>query len=78
MLLALKGKLSLSDDDISIIHKKPNSPWQDVILALVNMGYEKKAVEELVERLSEKADKNQSKKEQEDWLFRQAIVELAN
>ena len=42
MLLALKGKLSLFDEDISIIHKKPNSPWQDVILALVNMGYEKK------------------------------------
>ena len=78
MLLALKGKLLLSVEDISIIQKKAESPWKDVVLALINMGYEKKAVEEHIEKLSEQMDMNLSKKEQEDWLFRQSIVELAN
>ncbi|MBO7485341.1 MAG: Holliday junction branch migration protein RuvA [Spirochaetaceae bacterium] len=78
MLLALKGKLSLSDDSVAVVHKKAISPWQDVVLALVNMGYEKHAVEELVEKLSQNMDAGLTKKEQEDRIFRQAIVELAN
>ena len=42
------------------------------------MGYDKRDVEPVVARLSAEIDTNLSRKEQEDALFRRAIVELAN
>ena len=77
MLLALKGKLSIQEDTVRV-PVKALSPWQDVMTALCSMGYDKRDVEPLIARLSAEIDTNLSRKEQEDALFRRAIVELAN
>ena len=77
MLLALKGKLTIQEDIVRVPAKNL-SPWQDVMNALCNMGYDKRDVEPLIIRLSTEIDANLSRKEQEDMLFRRAIVELAN
>ncbi len=84
MLLQLKGKLTLSD---GVSGSAPSvssakSPYDDVIGALVNMGYERKNVEQTVSRLVAELEKDggftalgQSAKE--DSLFRKALVEMA-
>ena len=77
MLLALKGKLSIQEDTVRV-PVKALSPWQDVTTALCSMGYDKRDVEPVVARLSAEIDTDLSRKEQEDALFRRAIVELAN
>ncbi len=81
MLLALKGKLTVSES-VTTIRVPNNSPYADVISSLVSMGYDKKLVEQKIAELSEVlisdssfAEKNQ--KDKEDMLFRRAIVELA-
>ena len=81
MLLALKGKLTVSES-VTTIRVPTNSPYADVISSLVSMGYDKKLVEQKIAELSEVlisdssfAEKNQ--KDKEDILFRRAIVELA-
>ncbi len=81
MMLALKGKLSLSDDYKSS-SSSPSSPYDDAVMSLVSMGYDKNLAKakiiELAEKLSSESDfvkKNQ--KDREDHLFRLAIVELS-
>ncbi len=81
MILALKGKLKLSEQNSTIIKLSKNSLFVDVINSLVAMGYDKKSVEQkiaqLIEVLSqEKEFSSKSQKEQEDMIFRRAIVEL--
>jgi Holliday junction DNA helicase RuvA len=54
MMLTLKGKLSLdSADNIKNITSNNTvlSPWVDVVQALVNMGYDKRSSEEVIEKL---------------------------
>lgn len=81
MLLALKGKLSLSST-VRVVDLGKNAEFSDVIVSLSSMGYDKKLVEQKVLQLVEvlKGDKDfasKSQKEKEDILFRRAIVELA-
>lgn len=81
MLLALKGKLSLSST-VRVVDLGKNSEFSDVIDSLSSMGYDKKLVEQKVLQLVEvlKGDKDfasKSQKEKEDILFRRVIVELA-
>ena len=81
MLLALKGKLSLSST-VRVVDLGKNAEFSDVIASLSSMGYDKKLVEQKVLQLVEvlKGDKDfasKSQKEKEDILFRRAIVELA-
>ena len=81
MLLALKGKLSLSSA-VRVVDLGKNAEFSDVIDSLSSMGYDKKLVEQKVLQLVEvlKGDKDfasKSQKEKEDILFRRAIVELA-
>ena len=81
MLLALKGKLSLSST-VRVVGLGKNAEFSDVIDSLSSMGYDKKLVEQKVLQLVEvlKGDKDfasKSQKEKEDILFRRAIVELA-
>ena len=81
MLLALKGKLSLSST-VRVVDLGKNAEFSDVIDSLSSMGYDKKLVEQKVLQLVEvlKGDKDfasKSQKEKEDILFRRAIVELA-
>ncbi len=81
MMLALKGKLKLSETNSSIILQSA-SPYSDVVSSLVSMGYDKRLVEQKVSQLAESlasqadfADKTQ--KDREDLIFRRAIVELS-
>ncbi len=81
MMLALKGKLKISETT-SVIRLPSSSPFVDLINSLTSMGYEKRQVEakvaQLVEVLSSDKDfAGKSQKEQEEILFRRAIVELA-
>ena len=81
MMLALKGKLSLEDNQ-SVIKISSNAPFSDVVNSLAAMGYDKKAVEqkiaEILDLLStDKSFAGKTQKEKEDILFRRAIVELA-
>lgn len=81
MLLALKGKLSLTADTPAYVVSRPVSPWEDVIVALVNMGYDKRTCEETVARISASLSSEQNSGKDraalEELLFRRAIVELA-
>ncbi len=81
MMLALKGKLKLSESNSSI-NIQSATPYSDVVASLVSMGYDKRLVEQKVSQLAETissqpdfASKNQ--KDREDLIFRRAIVELA-
>ena len=79
MMLTLKGKLTLQNDETTVKLPKA-SPYSDVIDSLVSMGYDRKLTEQKIAQLSaqfnaELNSKNQ--KEREEFLFRTAIVELA-
>ena len=79
MMLALKGKLTLSQERETVRIPKA-SIFADVIASLVSMGYDRKTVEQKIAELSVQMEaqlNNKSQKEKEDMLFRKAIVELA-
>jgi len=81
MMLALKGKLSISENT-KVVRLAVNSPYSDVIASLVSMGYDKKLVEQKIGDLaaslsSDSSFEGKSQKEKEDAIFRRAIVELA-
>ncbi|MCR5620280.1 MAG: Holliday junction branch migration protein RuvA [Treponema sp.] len=84
MLLQLKGKLTLSEDGGggSRSPQGAKSPYADVVGALANMGYDRRAAEQMVASLAQQmegdaafASMGQSQKE--DALFRKALVEMA-
>ena len=82
MMLTLKGKLKISEENSSVIRFSASSPYSDVVTSLVSMGYDKRLVEQkvcqLVEALINEPDfAGKSQKEREDILFRRIIVELA-
>lgn len=80
MMLALKGKLTLSSNNNSSFKPNISNPFQDVILSLVTMGYDKKLAEEKVSELlsaSENDLAGKSQKEKEDYIFRKAIMALS-
>ncbi len=84
MMLALKGKLHLDDGSPSSKNSSKasvSSPWDDVVMALVNMGYEKKQCEQTISKLLDdlKTDEDfnaKNRQGQEEVLFRRAIVDL--
>lgn len=81
MMLALKGKLKISENT-SVIRVSSVSPYSDVVNSLVTMGYDKRQVEQkvaqILEEFNSSSDFNKkSQKEREDLIFRRAIVELA-
>ena len=80
MLLQLKGKLSLENN--ATPSKKESEPYEDVVIALVDMGYERKKAEETVSRIASELEKDSAfvssnATEKEDTMFRKAIVELS-
>ena len=82
MLLQLKGKLTLPEAGGEGPSADASSPYAAVILALVDMGYERRNVETVVSRLAEELSKDESFASQgqaakEDSLFRKALVEMA-
>lgn len=82
IILALRDTLVFTQDAAlpqNVVSGNSNK-YQDVIQALVEMGYEKKRVLETVAQLlkdneSSLADKSQSAVE--EWIFRSAIVKLS-
>lgn len=79
MMLALKGKLSLSQDSHTVQIPK-QTPFGDLILSLTSMGYDKKAVEQTVYEISSSLEtelSGKSQKEKEDFIFRKAIIALS-
>ncbi|MBQ0166994.1 MAG: Holliday junction branch migration protein RuvA [Treponema sp.] len=83
MMLTLKGKLTLLDEDgavIQVVRTKAQSPWADVINGLVDMGYDRTKCEQIVERVASEIkdpDHKMSQALKEDKIFRTALVELA-
>ena len=82
MMLTLKGKLKISEENSSVIRLSSASPYSDVVTSLASMGYDKRLVEQkvaqLIEVLTNEPDfAGKSQKEREDILFRRVIVELA-
>ncbi len=81
MLLALKGKLSVHEENSSSAIKK-NSDYSDVENSLVAMGYERLLVQQkislIVEALlNDEKFTSMNQKEKEETIFRRAIVEMA-
>ena len=81
MILALRNVLVLEDDKVSKSDQRSakKSPWSDIIQALVDMGYERRAVEQVLDTLvaqeSEKLE-TLSHHDSEELLFRSAIKAL--
>ncbi len=82
MILALRNVLVLDDDKSptpSSSKRAALREWGDILDALVEMGYDRRKVEEIVERLvTEKQDKlaGLSHHETEEFIFRSAIIAL--
>lgn len=81
MLLSLKGKLNL-DNDIPVKASKKTSPYEDVIVSLSSMGYDRRDCEAALDNLVKELEKDPEftkllPTQREDTLFRRAIVELA-
>lgn len=81
MLLQLKGKLKF-DEKSSNLSQKVSLPYEAVLDALVDMGYDRKICEIVLARLADelKADSDfagKTSSEKEDFIFRRAIVEMS-
>lgn len=81
MMLALKGKLTLNRDE-TVVRVSAPTPYADVISSLVQMGYDKRTVEQkvalIVQELSkDSAFESKSQTEKEDILFKKVVVGLA-
>jgi len=81
MMLTLKGKLTVRETE-TVIKVPVNSPYSDVITSLVNMGYDKRLVEQKISEIlaalnSDESFAKKSQKDREDIIIRKAIVELA-
>ena len=71
MILALKGKLISSKAG-------PESPYGDLVEALVGMGYERRAAAEALNQAEKELPPGLSEAEKEKLLFKQAIVYLSS
>lgn len=83
MILALKGKVKISDTPASaVLRGASGGQYADVVKSLSDMGYDKRLVEQKIAELSASLSgdsdfSGKSQKEREEILFRRAIVELA-
>lgn len=80
MLLQLKGKLSL-EETVSV-PKAKKVPFADVVSGLVDMGYDRKTVEQVIVTLADSLKDDaafaaMTESDKEALLFRKAIVELS-
>jgi len=71
MILALKGKLVHTKADLTAA-----SPYSDLVEALAEMGYEKRAAAEAITRAEADLPANLPPDEKEKRLFKGAIVQL--
>lgn len=71
MLLALKGKLVQSADF------SPSSPYSDLVEALADMGYDRRAAAEALAKADASIGSSGTAAEREKLLFKEAIVYLS-
>ena len=71
MILALKGKLSMVSSS-----QESSMPYGELVTALTEMGYDRKATIEAIRKAEENLAPNMSSAEKEKILFKQAIVHL--
>lgn len=81
IMLKLKGKLTL-DDPAKSVSNSEKSEFQDVINSLVEMGYDKRDVQNAVQKIAGELARDEqfiSKPHtgKEELIFRQALVDLA-
>jgi Holliday junction DNA helicase RuvA len=78
MMLALKGKL-MSAEDVSAGASDRGGAWADVVRALVDMGYDRKAADKAVAAAAKDAAGKGTVKagEGEREIFRQALLALS-
>ncbi|MCL2214390.1 MAG: Holliday junction branch migration protein RuvA [Treponema sp.] len=73
MLLSLKGKLVQTQSGSTV-----STAYNDLIEALVGMGYERKTAMQALEKAEAGIDKSLPAAEKEKLLFKEAIVNLSN
>ena len=81
IMLKLKGKLTL-DDSAKSTSNSEKSEFQDVINSLVEMGYDKRDVQAVVQKILGELLHNEdftskSQTGKEEMIFRKALVDLA-
>lgn len=81
IMLKLKGKLTL-DDSAKSTSNSEKSEFQDVINSLVEMGYDKRDVQDVVQKILGELLHNEdftskSQTGKEEMIFRKALVDLA-
>ncbi len=74
LVFSLKGKLPSRSVTQGA---EPSGPHEDIIRALVDMGYERRRVAEAVSRIASARNSGESTSEREQAIFRLAIVELS-
>lgn len=74
MLLALKGRLVRPEDAPTSAMGKPGGAWTDLVRALADMGFDRKAVERCVKTLDKDVPAGPEKERE---LFRRALLELS-
>jgi len=77
MLLSLKGKLVSSQKMAAFQGFDVSSPYNDLIEALVGMGYDRRQVALALSKVEKSLPEEMPKKEKEDLLFKEAIVYLS-
>ncbi|MBP3365398.1 MAG: Holliday junction branch migration protein RuvA [Treponema sp.] len=82
ILLQLKGKLYTVQPLAESASEKKQLPYADVVSALAGMGYERKAAEDAVAKVSAELAADQefsrlSQNQKEDAVFRSSVMELA-
>jgi Holliday junction DNA helicase RuvA len=84
MVLALKGKLVEADRAPGAGASGARSPWEDVVTALVDMGFDRRAAEAAVTTKAETLPAVEGegtpagRSEREKEVFRQALLELSS
>lgn len=81
IMLKLKGKLTL-DDPAKSVSNSEKSEFQDVINSLVEMGYDKRDVQNAVQKIAGELARDEQfvskpRTGKEELIFRQALVDLA-
>ena len=76
MTLALKGKLTITSDSSSSFNA--TTEYEEIVKALVEMGYERRKCIEVVNKIAlSMKENNKDPLKEESELFRRSIVELA-
>ena len=79
MALALKGHLTFTDDALKTFGTQTNkSEYEDVVSALIEMGYERKRCLEVTNKIAQiMKDEGKEPLKNESEFFRRSIVELS-